>query len=51
MTVRTFVLALELLGVLLIVIGWRGASPVGFVGPALMLLGGILLFTRRSDGQ
>ncbi len=51
MTVRTFALALELLGVLLIVIGWQGASPVGFVGPALMLLGGILLFTRRSNGR
>ncbi|HSP57189.1 MAG TPA: hypothetical protein VLO12_02700 [Halomonas sp.] len=51
MTVRIFALALELLGMLLIVIGWQGASPVGFVGPALMLLGAILLFTRRPHGQ
>jgi threonine/homoserine efflux transporter RhtA len=51
MTVRIFAIVLELLGVLLIIIGGQGDSPVGLVGPALMLLSGILLFTPRSNGR
>lgn len=36
------------LGILLPIVGWQTASPAGFIGPALILLGILLLVTRRD---
>lgn len=50
MTVRIFAIALIILGGLLPIVGWWTSSPVGFVGPALLLLGALILWTgRRRD--
>ncbi|WP_280552978.1 hypothetical protein [Halomonas sp. 25-S5] len=51
MTVRTLAIALLILGALLPILGWWASSPVGFVGPALLLLGTLLLWTRRRHGR
>ncbi|MGM0536049.1 MAG: hypothetical protein ACQEUN_04970 [Pseudomonadota bacterium] len=51
MTVRTFAIALLIIGALLPIIGWWTASPVAFVGPALLLLGVLLLRTGRQHGR
>jgi len=51
MTVRTLAIALLILGALLPILGWWASSPVGFVGPALLLLGILLLWTRRRHGR
>ncbi|MGM0982664.1 MAG: hypothetical protein ACQEXG_04465 [Pseudomonadota bacterium] len=51
MTVRTFAIALLIIGALLPIIGWWASSPVAFVGPALLLLGVLLLWTRRQHGR
>ncbi|GHE21859.1 hypothetical protein [Halomonas urumqiensis] len=51
MTVRIFAIALMVLGGALPVIGWYATSPVGFIGPALLLLGALLLWTRGRHGR
>lgn len=51
MTTRTLALALLLLGLLLLIVGWLATHPVGFVGPALLLLGGVLIGTRGRHGR
>ncbi|WP_280549305.1 hypothetical protein [Halomonas sp. 11-S5] len=51
MTVRTLAIALLILGALLPILGWWASSPVGFVGPALLLLDTLLLWTRRRHGR
>ncbi|MCL7941885.1 hypothetical protein M8009_16460 [Halomonas sp. ATCH28] len=51
MTVRTLAIALLILGALLPIIGWWTSSPVAFVGPALLLLGVLLLWTGRRHGR
>ncbi|QFU02952.1 hypothetical protein FIU83_14995 [Halomonas sp. THAF5a] len=51
MTVRTLALALLIAGALLPVIGWHTRSPIAFVGPALLLLGGLLLWTGKRHGR
>ncbi|MEQ6888511.1 hypothetical protein ABE957_07480 [Halomonas sp. CS7] len=51
MSVRTLAIALLIAGALLPIIGWQTESPVGFVGPALLLLGGLLLWTRKRHGR
>jgi len=48
MSVRLFAWMMIGLGLLLPVVGWQAASPVGFVGPVLVLLGILLLVTRRG---
>ncbi|WP_163558249.1 hypothetical protein [Halomonas sp. NO4] len=48
MTVRTFAFALMALGLALLLVGWQTVSPAGFVGVALIALGAILLWTRRT---
>lgn len=48
MTVRTLAFALLALGVVLLLLGWQATSPAGFVGVALIALGAILLWTRRT---
>lgn len=48
MSVRLFAWMMIGLGLLLPVVGWQTASPVGFVGPVLVLLGILLLVTRRG---
>lgn len=51
MSVRFFAWLMIALGVLLPIVGWQTASPVGFVGPVLILLGILLLVTRRRHGR
>ncbi|MDI5892505.1 MULTISPECIES: hypothetical protein [Halomonas] len=52
MTVRTLAIALLILGAILPIVGWWASSPVAFVGPALLLLGVLLLWTgRRHHGR
>ncbi|MGM0913291.1 MAG: hypothetical protein ACQEXC_05745 [Pseudomonadota bacterium] len=51
MSVRLFAWLMIGLGVLLPIVGWQAASPVGFVGPVLVLLGILLLVTRRRRGR
>lgn len=51
MSVRTLAIVLLILGALLPLIGWQTQSPVGFVGPALLLLGSLLLWTRKRHGR
>ncbi|SDN57165.1 hypothetical protein SAMN04487957_10139 [Halomonas shengliensis] len=48
MSVRLFAWMMIGLGLLLPVVGWQTASPVGFVGPVLALLGILLLVTWRG---
>lgn len=48
MSVRLFAWLMIGLGLLLPILGWQAASPAGFVGPALILLGILLLVTRRG---
>ncbi|WP_156940910.1 hypothetical protein [Halomonas halodenitrificans] len=48
MSVRLFAWLMIGLGILLPILGWQAASPAGFVGPALILLGILLLVTRRG---
>jgi hypothetical protein len=48
MSVRLFAWMMIGLGLLLPVVGWQTASPAGFVGPVLVLLGILLLVTRRG---
>lgn len=48
MSVRVFAWLMIGLGILLPIVGWQIASPAGFVGPALLLLGILLLVTRRG---
>lgn len=47
MNVRIFSLALLLLGLVLVVVGWLNTSPLAFVGVALIVLSGVLLATRK----
>ncbi|WP_163577623.1 hypothetical protein [Halomonas faecis] len=49
MTVRTFAIALMVLGPVLMIVGWQTTSPGGFVGIVLVVLGAILLWTRRTS--
>lgn len=51
MSVRTLAIALLILGALLPILGWQADSPIGFVGPVLLLLGAILLWTRKRHGR
>ena len=51
MSVRLFAWLMIGLGILLPIMGWQTASPVGFVGPALLLLGILLLVTRGRRGR
>jgi hypothetical protein len=52
MTVRTFAFALSLLGLVFLIIGVLNAHPALFVGIALILLSGILIWTRnRRPGE
>ncbi|MDI5935358.1 hypothetical protein [Halomonas kalidii] len=51
MNVRTFALALLLLGLVLVVVGWLTTNPVAFVGLTLIVLGVILLWTRRQHAK
>lgn len=48
MSIRPFAWLMIGLGILLPIMGWQVASPAGFVGPALILLGILLLVTRRG---
>ncbi|MBF7054929.1 hypothetical protein IOC61_16645 [Halomonas sp. KAO] len=48
MSVRPFAWLMIGLGILLPIVGWQVASPAGFIGPALILLGILLLVTRRG---
>ncbi|WP_273142429.1 hypothetical protein [Halomonas sp.] len=48
MSVRLLAWLMIGLGILLPIAGWQAASPAGFVGPALILLGILLLVTRRG---
>lgn len=51
MNVRTFALALLLLGLVLVVFGWLTTNPAAFVGLTLIVLGVILLWTRRQNAK
>ncbi|MEQ6916365.1 hypothetical protein [Halomonas aquatica] len=51
MSVRTLAIALLILGAILPIIGLQAGSPVGFIGPVLLLLGAILLWTRKRHGR
>lgn len=51
MSVRTLAIVLLIAGALLPILGWRLESPIGFVGPALLLLGALLLWTGRRHGR
>ncbi len=51
MNVRTFAFVLMLIGIALPVVGWQTGSPAGFVGPVLVLLGLVLLLTRKRHGR
>ncbi|MDY7114835.1 hypothetical protein RAN53_00605 [Halomonas sp. SSL-5] len=48
MSVRFFAWLMIALGVMLPIVGWQAASPVGFIGPVLVLLGILLMVTRRG---
>ncbi|WP_372614399.1 hypothetical protein [Halomonas sp.] len=52
MTVRTFAFALLLLGFVFVIVGVLKAHPALFVGIVLIVLSGILLWTRnRRPGE
>ncbi|MEQ5803094.1 hypothetical protein [Halomonas sp. H10-9-1] len=51
MSVRLFAWLMIGLGALLPIVGWQAASPIGFIGPVLVLLGILLLVTRRRRGR
>jgi hypothetical protein len=52
MTVRTFAFALSLLGLVFLIVGIMKAHPALFVGVVLIVLSGILMWTRnRRPGE
>ncbi|GGX94089.1 hypothetical protein GCM10007160_22050 [Litchfieldella qijiaojingensis] len=48
MNVGTFALALQLIGLVLLVYGWLAFNPAGFVGLVLVILGAVIRWTRRT---
>ncbi len=52
MTVRTFAFALLLLGIVFVIVGVLNTPPALFVGIALIVLSGVLVWTRnRRPGE
>lgn len=51
MNVRTFALVLQVIGVALLIYGWQAISPFGFVGLVLIILGGVIRWTRKADRE